>query len=184
MKARILSGIVILGITLLTACNTAPPVSLSPNQVKDAASAVWLNLPFADAKTGQNITFANYRGKTLIVEAMAVWCEECFYQQTQSAQALKQLNRDTVVYLSLDIDPSPDTKLLAEYAAKNHFGWTFGSSNKQLMDALVAHFGRAITIPSNMPIFMISPSGKISSLYTGGHTAAQLIQLINEWTKA
>jgi hypothetical protein len=74
--------------------------------------------------------------------------------------------------------------LLADYAAKHNFTWTFGSSNKPLMDALVAQFGRAITSPSNMPIFMISPSGKVSKLYTGGHTADQLISLINDWSKA
>lgn len=181
MKLHKLLGGVILSLALMTGCSNVP--SNQPMAGNAPVVAQWLNIPFVDAKAGRNITLANYAGKTVVVEAMAVWCAECFYQQTQAAQALKQLNRETVVYISLDIDPSADTKLLTDYATRNNFTWTFGSSNKALMEALVAQFGRAITSPSNMPIFMISPSGKVSKLYTGGHTADQLIQMINEWAK-
>jgi cytochrome oxidase Cu insertion factor (SCO1/SenC/PrrC family) len=184
MKVRKIAYVGAFLLLLVTACSNTPANVVSSNQAKPEGVPAWTTIPFADARTGKNMTFADYAGKTLVVEAMAVWCEECFYQQTQAAQAIKRLNKDAVVYISLDIDPSADTKLLADYVTKHNFTWTFGSSNKALMDGLVAQFGRAVTSPSNMPIFLISPRGKVSKLYTGGHSADQLVTLIEEWSKA
>lgn len=161
---------------LVTACSPNPRASSSTD------ISVWLSIPILNVKSNDQITLADYSGKTVIVEGMAVWCGECFYQQSQASQALAQLNRDDVVYISLDIDPNEEPSLIAEYATSNQFDWVFTKSNPELMEPLIARFGRAITVPSNMPIFLISPHAQVSELYTGGHTASQLIELIEQWS--
>lgn len=178
MRSNIWPVGLLIFVLILTACST--------NSANDSStdSLLWLSVPILNVKSNEQITFADYHGKTVVVEAMAVWCGECFYQQTQAAEALAQLNRDDVVYISLDIDPNGEPSLLADYAANNQFDWTFARSNRDLMEPLIAQFGRTITVPSNMPIFFISPTGQVSELYTGGHTASQLIKLIEQWSKA
>jgi cytochrome oxidase Cu insertion factor (SCO1/SenC/PrrC family) len=170
---------------LLAACN--PNSSHDSSTTSDTASTVapaWLSIQVLNVKSNEQITFADYRGKTVMVEGMSVWCSVCFYQETQAGQALAQLNSDDVVYVSLDIDPSGEPSLLADYAVTNQFNWTFAMSNPALMEPLIAQFGRAVTVPDNMPIFFISPTGRVSELYTGGRTASQLIDLIEQWSGA
>ncbi|MEO8610136.1 MAG: hypothetical protein ABI690_19735 [Chloroflexota bacterium] len=167
----------------------------SPNSTHDGSTTsdttsistdapAWLSAPVLNVGSDEPITFADYNGKTVMVEGMSVWCSACFYQETQAAQALAQLNRDDVVYVSLDIDPNGEPSLLADYAVSNQFNWTFAVSNPKLMEPLIAQFGRDVTVPDNMPIFFVSPTGRVSELYTGGHTANQLIDLIEQWSKA
>jgi hypothetical protein len=83
MKARNLINVAVILSALLTACGNVPAAVVTSNQSKPDSvvnTLAWASIPFVDAKTGKNITFASYAGKTLVVEAMAVWCEECFYQ--------------------------------------------------------------------------------------------------------
>ena len=172
---------------LLTACNpnSTHDGSTTSDTTSIAADApAWLRVPVLNVKTDKQITFADYNGKTVIVEGMSVWCSACFYQETQAAQALAQLNRGDVVYVSLDIDPNGESSLLADYAVSNQFNWTFAVSNAELMEPLIAQFGRDVTVPDNLPIFFVSPTGRVSEHYTGGHTASQLIDLIEQWSKA
>lgn len=179
--------ILLLAYLSLTACSAVPDnntVAGADMAANAEAVPAWFNIPILDVRTNSQISLANYGGKTVVVEAMAVWCGECFYQQTQAAVALAQLNRDDVVYISLDIDPSGEPSLLADYSVSNQFNWTFVRSNPEIMEPLIAQFGRTITVPSNMPIFFISPTGRVSELYTGGHTASQLIELIEQWSEA
>ncbi len=144
----------------------------------------WMTVPFTNVKTGKSITLADYAGKTVVVEGMAAWCGVCFYQQTQAAQMMAQIKSDQIVYISLDLDANEPYATLVDYATKNNFGWTFATTNKPLMEGLISQFGRTISNPDSMPIFLISPSGHVSQLYTGGHTAEQLISLIAQQSKA
>lgn len=177
------SLILLLAYLSLTACSAVPD-NYTAAGADTVVNPAWFNIPMLDVRTNSQISLATYSGKTVVIEAMAVWCGECFWQQTQAAEALVQLNRDDVVYISLDIDPSGEPSLLADYAASNQFNWTFVRSNPEIMEPLIAQFGRTITVPSNMPIFFISPTGRVSELYTGGHTASQLIELIEQWSEA
>ena len=168
--------VLLFAVVWLTACGATTSVSTD--------RPAWMTVPFTNVKTGKSITLADYAGKTVVVEGMAAWCGTCFYQQTQAAQMMAQLKSDLVVYISLDIDPNEQEATLVEYANTNNFGWTFTKANKPLMEGLISQFGRNISNPDSMPIFFISPSGHVSQLYTGGHTAEQLISLVAQQSKA
>lgn len=173
----------------LTACSspaapTAVP-TVAPISAPIAASNApdWVSIPFTDARTNQPITLANFAGKTVYIEAMAVWCTNCLAQQTQVIQARKSFG-DDVVFISLDVDPSEDIPKIAKYATDKGFDWTFTQASKELTAKLIDQFGRTITNPSSVPIFIISPNGKVSELFNGIHSADDLVTLIKQHQSA
>ncbi len=176
----------------LVACGAGQP-AISPTTAPTAASAgnssaasrpAWQSIPFTNVRTNQPIRLAEFAGKTVVVEAIAVWCTNCLAQQRRVIEALPRLAQDMVVYISLGIDASEDIPLLADYAKKNNFTWTIGISNKDFTNALIAQFGRTITNPPSVPLFIISPSGATSQLYTGAHSPDELLKLVEENSKA
>src|SRR5690242_20496535 len=96
--------VLLFAVVWLTACGAALTGS--------ADRPSWMTVPFSNVKTGQSITLADYTGKTVIVEGMAAWCGECFYQQTQAARLLAQNKSDQIVYISLDIDLNEQAQTL------------------------------------------------------------------------
>src|SRR6516164_10173988 len=63
--------------------NAATPAAQSTDATNSASSTEWLSADLVNAHTGQTYKLTDYKGKVLLVEAMAVWCTNCFQQQTQ-----------------------------------------------------------------------------------------------------
>ncbi len=55
--------------------------------VPPAAVPAWLEIPLTDVRIGETFRLADFRGKTVIFESMAVWCPCCIEQQFQLAGA-------------------------------------------------------------------------------------------------
>jgi len=138
----------------------------------------WQRLTFKDARSDKEYTFADFAGKTVIVEAFATWCPTCHRQ----FEALKGFYGDfdpaKVAYLALAIDPTEDDVKVAKYANDYGYPWLVVMSNKALTTALMQQFGRTITNPPSVPIFAIGPNGKPSELTTGLRGADDFKQLI------
>jgi thiol-disulfide isomerase/thioredoxin len=163
--------------TATSAPTTAANVSTSATTAATVEPTI-LTIPFTDAHTGQTLTLASFAGKTVVVEGMAAWCTNCLAQQKQVVIARQKFGPN-VEMISLDIDASEDAPQLVKYAADKGFDWRFTLANKPLMDALVAKYGRTITNPSNMPMFIISPDGTLSALLSGGHSADDLVTQVS-----
>lgn len=162
------------------AATLAPTSAATQAATPAAARPAWHALKFADVRSGNLLSFADFAGKTVIVEAMATWCPNCLRQQQDAQAALKQLDPEKVVYLSLGVDPTEDAALLRDFANKQGFDWRFGISSRELTAALIEQFGRAVTNPPSTPLFIIAPDGRTSSLFTGGHNPDALLKLIRE----
>ena len=171
-------------VLLLSGCGTATMTTsgaVSPTTIATtpAAADPILTIPFSDAHSGQSLTLASFAGKTVLVEGMAVWCTNCLAQQQQVVLARQKFGPN-IQDISIDIDASENAPQLVKYAADKGFDWTFGLANKPLMDALVAKYGRVFTNPSNVPMFIISPDGKLSTIISGGHSADDLLKQISQ----
>ena len=160
-----------------TSAVTIVPTAAPTGIAQAAALPDWASIPFTDARTNQTITLSQFAGKTIIVEGMAAWCTNCLHQQGQVLLAYPKFPANSIM-ISLDVDASENAAQLAKYAQDKRFPWTFGIAGKPLLDALIGQFGRTITNPPSTPIFMISPNGKVSELYTNGHDAPDLLNLI------
>lgn len=162
-----------------------PDTSPSANQPADAASASvvyagpdWARISLTDARSGESFTLADFAGKVVFVEPMATWCSNCRSQQREVRTILDRFSADEVVFLSLSVEIGLGTRVLSDYAATNDFQWRFAVANQELLNALVAQFGRSVATPPATPHFFIAPDGTVSALSTGMHNAARLEELI------
>ncbi|HVO43053.1 MAG TPA: redoxin family protein [Aggregatilineales bacterium] len=174
MKIPRFASLLLLGVFLMSACSS----SAAPTPTPAATLEAFMSLPFTDIATNKQVTLADFAGKTVVVEAMAAWCTNCLAQQGQARIALQKPELSSIVYLSLDVDPSEDVAKLVQYEKDHSFPWRFGVSSKALTQALAARFGSQITYVSGIPIFIIGAGGKVSTLYSGGHPADDLAKLI------
>lgn len=127
----------------------------------------WFELPFTDARTGDQLTLAGFEGKTVVVEMFATWCTNCRRQLNEVAKFYPDIDEENVVYLALGVDPYDDAAKIARYADNSGYEWLFGMSSRELTTALVAHFGRSLTAVSSIPSFIIRPDGTFTELHLG-----------------
>lgn len=163
----------------------APSEAQSADQPGDAATASvayagpeWTRISLTDVRSGESFTLADFAGKVVFVEPMATWCSNCRAQQREVRTILDRFGADEVVFLSLSVEIGLGTRVLSDYAATNDFQWRFAVANQDLLNALVAQFGRSVATPPATPHFFIAPDGTVSALSTGMHNAARLEELI------
>ena len=126
----ILAGIMTLFVVALVfaAVKNSIMVSINPANVPTVVAqnttADWRTIPFTNVRTNQTMTFADFAGKTVVVEAVSIWCANCQVQQKESAKALSQLGDSAPIYISLDLDiahPDDDAESVANHADYKEF---------------------------------------------------------------
>ncbi len=80
---------------------------------------------------GKTLSISDFKGKIIVLQAMASWCPSCKLQ----AQQLKSIaNREDVVILSFDVQPErskqEDLKKFKEENAKGFDNWYFSFSKE------------------------------------------------------
>ncbi len=162
------------------------PLSSQSNTIPVDVPADWRSIPFVNVRTNQNMTFADYAGKTVVVQAVSIWCGNCVVQQKESAKALTQLGDAAPVYISLDLDiahPDDDAESVANHEDYKQFPWIFAITNKTLTRALITEFGYNVLNPPITPIFVIRPDGTASDLYTGNRSADEMLTIMQAGLK-
>ena len=138
----------------------------------------WQSFELTDAATGEIFTLGGFEGETVYVEPMATWCSNCRKQLNYVAQAKAQLESQAgngVVFVALSVEGNLPLEALAQYAEKEGFDFTFAVATPELVQALVAEFGRPITSPPSTPHFIIRPDGTTTELKTGFETPEELL---------
>jgi thiol-disulfide isomerase/thioredoxin len=128
-----------------------------------------------DVNTGQKFTIADWQGKVVLVENMAVWCTTCLRQQGQ-IQALHGLlgARDDLVSLSLDIDPNEDMEDLKAYTTGHGFSWVYAVAPQEIAREIGQLYGDQFLNPPSAPIFVIDRGGAVHLLPFGVKSAEDL----------
>jgi len=115
----------LLFVIVLIASISSSPVSAQYN----------FNYSFIGAQTGKVISYANYQGKPLLIDAFATYCEPCKVEVLHIKEVYHQLG-DKVNVLTISTDPSTDslTKIM-KFRNQFEATWTFGlDSNYTLHD--------------------------------------------------
>jgi thiol-disulfide isomerase/thioredoxin len=165
---------------------TTPTISGVPRALHVETKADWRSIPFENVRTQQQMTFADFTGKTVVVEAVSIWCANCQVQQKASAEALAKLGSAAPVYISLDLDiahPDDDAQSVANHEDYKQFSWIFAITNKPLTRALINAFGYNVLNAPITPIFVISPDGKASDLYTGLRSVDDMLGIMQAGLK-
>ncbi|MBE0690457.1 MAG: redoxin domain-containing protein, partial [Anaerolineae bacterium] len=139
----------------------------------------WQTLPLVNARTGETFTFADFRGKTILVRAIAEWCSNCRAgQRSWRDEVMPQVNSDDVVFVSLDSETNNSAESLATYAENYEFPWVFAVMSPDFQSAVTEEFGNVVNSPPSEPQWVIRPDGSFTGILTD-HSAQSLIGVIN-----
>lgn len=153
-----------------TAAETAPDVSSAP---------AWQTLPLVNTRTGETFTLADFRGKTILIRAIAEWCTNCRAgQRVWRDEVMPQVDVDNVVFISLDSETNNTAESLATYADNYEFPWIFAVMTPDFLNAAREEFGNVVTTPPAEPQWVVRPDGSFTGLLTD-HSAQSLINVIN-----
>jgi thiol-disulfide isomerase/thioredoxin len=157
-----------------TAGSTEPPTPAANPVAEVLAAHPWAAATLTDVTTGEPFTIASLAGRTIFVEAMAIWCTNCRAQQGRFTEALASLDPETVAYVVLTVDPAETADDLARYKAQRGFTGRYAVAGREVAAALQAEFGANVLNPPSVPLVLISPSGDIS-FRTGGESVDGII---------
>jgi len=158
------------------------PESMAPDGDASAAREAlaahpWAAATLTDVTTGEPFAIADLAGRTVFVEAMAIWCTNCRAQQGRFTEALAQVDPDRVAYVVLTVDPSETADDLARYKRSRGFTGTYAVAGKTVSAALRDEFGANVLNPPSVPLILISPTGEVS-FGTGGESVDSIIAAV------
>jgi hypothetical protein len=135
----------------------------------------WFNASLIDARTGETFTVADYKGKVVLVETLAMWCSNCLRQQ-QQVQALHTLigERDDFISLGIDIDPNENTDALKSYIDSNGFDWHYTVASVEVAREIGNLYGDQFLNPPSTPMLIIDRQGNAHPLPFGIKSAESL----------
>ena len=151
------------------------------DEMSDEAMEVpaWFSTQLTDVNTGETFSVADFHGKVVLVETMAVWCPFCTQQQ-QHIQALPELlgERDDLVRVSLDIDPNEAPDILKAHTDRQGFDWRFAVAPPDVARDIGQLYGAQFLNPPATPVFIIDRHGEVHALPFGQKNATALQEAI------
>ena len=142
-------------------------------------SPAWYSASLTDVNTGESFTINDLKGKVVLVEAMAVWCSNCFQQQTQVKELHASLGeRDDFVSIGFDIDPNEDAELLKTFVGQNGFDWKYVVSPADVSREISSLYGGQFLNPPSTPMLIIDRKGVAHPLPFGIKSADDLMQAL------
>ncbi|MBE7469964.1 MAG: hypothetical protein DPW09_41450 [Anaerolineae bacterium] len=152
--------------------------AMAENKSGDEAmtAPAWFKAELTDVNSGQTFKIADFKGKVVLVETMAVWCPLCLRQQGQ-VRALHELlgEREDLVSLALDIDPNEDAELLQAHANQNGFDWRYAVAPAEVSREIGQLYGAQFLNPPSTPMLIIDRQGEVH-LLPFGQKEAQTLQ--------
>lgn len=135
----------------------------------------FFNVPLIEATSGETFTLADFKGKVVLVENMAIWCSTCFRQQKEVV-ALHELlgEREDFVSVGLDIDPNEGREALMQYTAENEFHWIYTVAPREVAREIGEEYGAQFLNPPSAPMFIIDRGGNVHTLPFGIKSAEDL----------
>lgn len=139
----------------------------------------WFDHTFTDASTGQTFKINDFQGKVVLVETMAIWCSNCFKQQTQVSGLHNLLGeRDDFISIGLDVDPNENLTALKGYVEKNGFDWLYSVSPADISHDIGNLYGANFLNPPSTPILIVDRHGEAHPLPFGIKSAQDLLGYI------
>lgn len=150
--------------------------SSNPVVESTEGSPGWQNEVLKDVNLQSDFRIADFSGKVVLLETMAIWCTTCKRQQ-QEVVSLHQIlgDRDDLVTVVLDVDPNEDANSLAQYSVDNGFNWVYAISTSEVSRGIASSFGDQFLNPSSAPMIVIDKDGIAHPLPFGVKTASELL---------
>ena len=161
---------------------TEPPPATAVAAPPAVLTQAWATAELTDVATGEPFTIAELAasGRTVVLETMAIWCSNCLAQQRRIEEALGRVERSSVAYVVLTVDPSEDAAKLAQYRERNGFDGIYAVSDRSVSRSLAAEFGDQVLNPPSTPVVLISPAGRVTLTDFGPKSADRMVSLIED----
>lgn len=139
----------------------------------------WFSAELVNVRSGESFRIADYQGKVVLVETMAIWCSSCLRQQ-QQVKALHALlgERDDFISLGLGIDPNEEAEMLKDYTEQNGFDWVYAISPAEVSREVGQLYGAQYLNPPSTPILIIDQHGEAHTLPFGFKSAEDLFSAL------
>ena len=145
----------------------------------------WFSASLTDVDTGEAFTVADFEGRVVLVETLAMWCTNCFKQQGQ-VQVLHELlgERDDFLSLGVDIDPNENAEALQVYTTQNGFDWLYTVAPIPVAREIGELYGAQYLNPSATPMLIIDQHGEVHTLPFGIKSAEDLLTALQPFLDA
>jgi len=145
-------------------------------------SPAWFSVSLTNVNTGDAFTINDLKGKVVLVETMAVWCTNCFKQQTQVKALHASLGqRDDFVSMGMDIDPNEDAPKLKSFTETNGFDWKYVVSPADVSREIATLYGGQFLNPPSTPMLIIDRHGVAHPLPFGIKSADDLMRALQPY---
>lgn len=135
----------------------------------------WFSVSLTNVNTGESFTINDLKGKVVLVETMAVWCSNCFQQQTQVKALHASLGeRDDFVSIGFDIDPNEDADRLKSFVQGSGFDWYYAVAPDDVSRDIASLYGGQFLNPPSTPMLIIDRHGVAHPLPFGIKSADKL----------
>ncbi len=120
MKARIVLYVALV-IGLLTLLGFAVVLQSYTNARPTGSIDSGVRFIFTDLN-GNIVNMTSFRGKVVLLDAMASWCIPCF-EENRHLQTIAQLYPNDVQVISMTVDPTDTISNLKQYVTNNNVTW-------------------------------------------------------------
>jgi len=135
----------------------------------------WFSASLTNVNSGQSFTIADYQGKVVLVETLAVWCSNCMRQQREVLALHEALGeRDDFVSVGLGIDLNESADQLRNHAQRNGFDWVYAVATREVAREIGDLYGVNFLNPPSTPMLIIDRHGQTHPLPFGIKSAAVL----------
>lgn len=139
----------------------------------------WFGVTLTDVRTGEEFTINDFKGKVVLVEAMAMWCPNCKQQQAQVKALHEALGmEDDLVSISLDVDLNEQAADLKDYTDANSFDWVYAVAPADVVREIGMLYGEQFLNPSSTPILIVDREGVAHPMPFGIKSAEDLQEFI------
>lgn len=138
--------------------------------------AVGLGSPAKDIKvkllSGENFSLAEQRGKVVLIDFWAAWCESCTQETALLNDVYLEFKDKGFEILAVSLDSSE--KKVKDYAAENKLEWKFVCTGKGWQDETVLRYG-VNSLPSH---WLIDKKGVLRSFEAKGKELKRTVALL------
>ena len=120
-----------------------------------------------DTTAGSEIFLDQYKGKVVVLDMFATWCQPCKTQMGELAELKTRFSTSELVILSVGTDLSESLQLITEFKTQEGADWTFAKSNED--------FNIEFPATSIPPMFILDKQGNIAEQHVGV-TSADILE--------
>jgi hypothetical protein len=177
----ILPAILLFSLILASGCAGIPgstsTQNIQPVPSDTSVSTSWKETGLSDLHGRGNFSISRFAGKTVIVPVVSASCPSCIIQLNRQLAEINRLEKETVntiVVVSLDLDPGGGPGFIASYGdPAGNTGYSARSPEAMTLE-LFHRFGPFAIDPATIPVILVCPDGRDLLLPPGVKTAESL----------